>query len=109
MEDHKITFGKIEDGKLTNVRLIKQSDIGKCPFLIMVPEHYREDGTCKCNDPEHREMMKKRWGYKDRDFKRAGIRAEVRICPTCKTLLRKWDDKIHKQVCPNCGTTLKND
>jgi hypothetical protein len=24
----------------------------------MVPEHYWEDGTCKCNAPEHRKMIK---------------------------------------------------
>jgi hypothetical protein len=32
-----------------------------CPHTIMVASHYREDGTCRCNDPKHREM--KAWGY----------------------------------------------
>ena len=50
------------DGSLTNVREIKQSDMLKCPHVIMVAEHYRADGTCRCNDPEHKEM--RAWGYR---------------------------------------------
>lgn len=61
-EEHKVTFGTLgRDGTLHNVRLIKQSDIAKCPHFIMVPEHYREDGTCRCNDSTHTEMAE--WGY----------------------------------------------
>lgn len=80
MDEHKVTFGTLQpDGTLSNVRLIKQSDIGKCPFFIMVPDHYREDGTCKCNDPEYREKVMKGWGYKKKDFIRVGIiKKEVR-------------------------------
>lgn len=71
---HTVKFGTLNpDGTLTNVRFIKQSDIGRCPFFIMVAEHYREDGSCKCNDPEHRKMMKKEWEYTEEDFRRAGL------------------------------------
>ena len=57
-----VTFGKMTpDGSLTDVREIKQSDIGRCPHYIMVPEHYRKDGTCRCDDPKHTEMRE--WGY----------------------------------------------
>jgi hypothetical protein len=45
-----------------NVRILKQSDILKCPYCIMMPEHYNQDGTCRCTDPTHTEM--KEWGYK---------------------------------------------
>jgi len=70
MGEHTVQFGTLfPDGTVTNVRLIRQSDIGKCPFVIMVPEHYREDGSCKCNDPEHRKMMIKEWGYSKGSFK----------------------------------------
>lgn len=60
----------------SNVRLIKHSDIARCRFSILVPEHYRNDGSCKCDDPEHRRMMCKSeedggWGYSEWDF--AGI------------------------------------
>ena len=65
-EEHKVTFGTLHpDGELTNVRMIKQSDIGRCPHTIMVPEHYRDDGTCRCNDPEATVM--KEWGYTWKD------------------------------------------
>ena len=50
--------------------------IVKCPFFIMVPEHYREDGTCKCDDPEHRRMMIREWGYAVDDFKNIPLRKE---------------------------------
>ena len=62
MPDHEIQFGTLHpDGALTNVRMIKQLDILKCRNVIMVPEHYREDGSCRCNDADHREMEE--WGY----------------------------------------------
>ena len=65
MNDHKIRFGKLEvvNGIAveTNVRLIRQSDIGKCPHVILVPDHYYTNGSCKCSDPEYKIMLK--WGY----------------------------------------------
>ncbi len=68
-DDH-ITFGTLsEDGVLSNVRLLKQSDIGKCPHLIFVPEHYRDDGSCKCNDPEEQARMIREWGYSAEHFR----------------------------------------
>ena len=53
------------DGKETNVRIIKQSDITRCPHCILVPQHYRDDGSCKCNDPK--ETVMKEWGYEWKD------------------------------------------
>lgn len=70
---NKITFGILTESGLTNTRMISQSNIAKCPFCIMVADHYREDGTCKCNDPEYRKMMMKEWGYKMKDFIRVGL------------------------------------
>lgn len=51
-----------------------------CTFAIIAPEHYREDGTCKCDDPEHRAMMCKStkaggWGYREKDFANIPLRA----------------------------------
>ncbi len=76
--NHKIRFGTLSrngNGSLveSNVRMIKQSNIGKCPFVIMMPSHYREDGSCKCNDPAEREMMKRDWEYTDKSFREAGL------------------------------------
>ena len=44
------------------IRMLKYEDIKACPHLIMVPEHYRADNTCRCNDPSHTEM--RAWGYR---------------------------------------------
>jgi hypothetical protein len=30
------------------VRVIKHSDIARCPKQSLLPSHYRDDGTCKC-------------------------------------------------------------
>jgi hypothetical protein len=43
------------------IRTIKQSDMLRCPHYIMMPDHYRDDGTCRCNDKGHTEMHE--WGY----------------------------------------------
>jgi hypothetical protein len=66
------TFGKAElvNGRLvvTEQREIAQSDLRKCPFVILVPDHYREDGSCKCDDRAERAKMIAEWGYSDVDF-----------------------------------------
>ena len=36
-----------ENGKSTNVRIMKVSDIRSCPGFIFLPSHYREDGSCR--------------------------------------------------------------
>ena len=57
-----ITFGELStDGKLTDVKVMDQNIFDNCPYVIFMPEHYREDGTCKCNDPN--ELIMKDWGY----------------------------------------------
>ena len=50
-----IQYGTLNpDGTVTNKHSMKQSNISNCPFFILVSEHYREDGTCACNNAEHR-------------------------------------------------------
>ena len=56
------------DGSETNVKVIKQSDISACPHVIMVPSHYRDNGSCKCDDPTEQAMMIREWGYSKSDF-----------------------------------------
>lgn len=59
---------------MADIRFMKQSDMLKCPFAIMMPEHYRPDGTCKCNDPIHRNIvMIPQWEYTEQDFIDAGV------------------------------------
>ena len=55
-----VEFGTLNrDGTVTNVRIIKQSDIRKCPSFIMVPEHYKADGTCLCFDKGEQDRIVK--------------------------------------------------
>lgn len=74
------SIGKIEFGTLkmndagtklveADIKTIKCSDIAKCKFFIMVPSHYRDNGSCKCSNAEHRAMMIKEWEYIDEQFK----------------------------------------
>ena len=57
-----------------NIRILKQSDILKCPFVILMPDHYRPDGKCLCDDADHRNnVMKPEWGYTDEDFRQEGL------------------------------------
>lgn len=49
------------DGTVLSTRTIPRQAMLQCPHFIMVPEHYRDDNTCRCNDPGALEM--KEWGY----------------------------------------------
>lgn len=62
------------DGTTTMIKKINQSDILKCNFAILSPDHYREDGTCKCDDRDHRKKMIKDWGYESKDFIKIPLR-----------------------------------
>jgi hypothetical protein len=55
MTDDGVTLGELH-GSITNVRVISQSDISNCPYHITLAEHYRQDGSCRCDDPKHTEM-----------------------------------------------------
>ena len=57
-----IEFGRLDkDGTYTHIRTLSQSTMLKCPHCIMVPDHYRADNSCRCDDPDHIEM--KEWEY----------------------------------------------
>lgn len=62
MSDNEVTFGTLTTtGGLENVTVILKPGIYECPWYIMTAMHYRDDGSCRCNDPAHLEM--KEWGY----------------------------------------------
>jgi len=63
--------GELQHGKIT---ILNQSDLLKCPFVIIMPNHYREDGSCKCDSALHREMMIREWEYTETDFKTKATR-----------------------------------
>lgn len=57
-----VQLGNLQpDGRVTNQREISQSDILACPHAILMVEHYRDDGSCRCNDPDH--CLMSDWGY----------------------------------------------
>lgn len=56
------------------VRTIAITSIAACRFAIFAPEHYRRDGTCRCDDLAHRKKMMREWGYKKKDFKGIPLR-----------------------------------
>lgn len=61
--EHEVHFGTLhEDGTVTDERTISSADIRACPHYIMVPEHYRADGSCRCDDPDATVMAE--WGYR---------------------------------------------
>jgi hypothetical protein len=46
-----IKFGTLHpDGTLTNQRSLPKAAVAACPQYILVPEHYREDNTCRCDE-----------------------------------------------------------
>jgi hypothetical protein len=60
-DQHKIHMGTLTEHGLTDERHIRQADVRACPHFILSPEHYRENGSCRCDDPEADSM--KEWGY----------------------------------------------
>lgn len=46
---------------MSAVRFISSDAIRSCPWCILMPQHYRSDDTCRCDDPEHTDMAE--WGY----------------------------------------------
>lgn len=74
-EEPSTQFGTLQpDGTLTNVRQIRQSDLRRCSFSILMSEHYRSDGSCRCDDAAHRSMMIAEWEYSETDFANIPLR-----------------------------------
>lgn len=75
MANDDIIFSTLHpDGRVTDVRTIQRADIFACPFTIMAVEHYRDDGSCRCDDPGHREFMIREWEYTLEDFDNIPLR-----------------------------------
>lgn len=52
-DEKGVVFSQMDNrGSVTKTRVINFSDIQRCPKVILVPEHYEEDGTCRCNNPQ---------------------------------------------------------
>jgi hypothetical protein len=63
-------FAKINpDGEITDEREIPQSAVLACPHFIIVAEHYRDDNTCRCDDPTHTEMRAAGYVWSGKEWK----------------------------------------
>ena len=77
-KENMIQFCTIDaDGIVTDTRRIKQADLLACHYFIIDSSHYREDGSCKCDDAAERARMIREWGYKKRHFRNIPLRGEV--------------------------------
>jgi hypothetical protein len=56
-------FGKLSPDGYEHVGTLDQSAMLKCPFFIIEFEHYRTDGTCKCDDPAEQARLIREYDY----------------------------------------------
>ncbi len=47
--------------KTAKITMMRTADIRKCPHCILMPSHYRSDGSCRCDDPNDPHMAE--WEY----------------------------------------------
>jgi hypothetical protein len=67
--------GEVVTGTLTREGVVGVRSINprRCPFCIFDGSHYRDDGSCKCNDPEEQKRLIRTAGYHKRDFQKLGL------------------------------------
>lgn len=44
---------------MMRVLLVRQSQVAACPIRSLLPNHYRDDGTCRCFDTLGRRVGKR--------------------------------------------------
>jgi hypothetical protein len=65
-----IDFGTLhENGTYESRGQLSPDAIRKCPHVIFDFDHYRPDGTCKCNDPAEQARLIAEYDYTPEDFK----------------------------------------
>jgi hypothetical protein len=66
------TFGRLEpDGSYVSIGVLSQASMLACPFCIIDFEHYRADGTCKCDESAEQARLIREFDYTLADFERA--------------------------------------
>lgn len=40
-----------------DTKVIRSSDVARCPISSLLPSHYREDGSCRCDEPYKAEFL----------------------------------------------------
>ena len=61
-DENVIRFGELTPAGPVLIRALAVADVRRCAHLILDPDHYRDDGSCRCDDPEHASMRD--WGYR---------------------------------------------
>ena len=67
-----------------NPRHVKLSAIANCPHLIFAAGHYRPDGTCRCDDPDHTVMAADGYTWNAQSHRWAAPPAGLCQCPPKK-------------------------
>jgi len=62
--------------------LVNNLAIQTCPHHIMVADHYRPDGICRCDDPYHYHEMTT-WGYTWDGKRWVSGRGSAMVCIGC--------------------------
>lgn len=48
-DDGTLDFFAVDVAR-ASTRTFRLSDLQACPHLILAPEHYRDDGSCRCDE-----------------------------------------------------------
>ena len=62
-------FGRLSPDGYEVLGEVSQASMLACPFAIMDFEHYRPDGSCRCDDPDEQERLIREFDYTPSDFK----------------------------------------
>lgn len=54
-----VTFTTCHQDKPPTVFILPGAWLEKCPHCILLPEHYKPDGSCLCYDEDHQAMLAK--------------------------------------------------
>lgn len=60
----------------SSVRELSLEALRRCRWSLFDPEHYREDGTCKCDSQEERDRLCREYDYAPSDFEGIPLRKE---------------------------------
>lgn len=65
-------FGRLSPDGYEVLGEVSQASMLACPFVIMEFEHYRENGTCRCDDPVEQARLIREYDYTPEHFEAAG-------------------------------------
>lgn len=62
--DPRTEFGTLTpDGAYTRRGSVARSAMLACPFVLIDLEHYRPDGSCRCNEPAEQARLIREYDY----------------------------------------------